>query len=88
MPAFSYANSHLFLSILHHDLDRKSFAILLYIPMRLVITNDYAAMADWSARYIKKRINDFKPGPDRLFVLGLPTGMLKISIIDIKLVYF
>jgi len=42
--------------------------------MRLVITKDYAEMAEWGARYIKKRINDFKPGPDRLFILGLPTG--------------
>jgi len=43
--------------------------------MRLVITENYDAMAEWGARYIKKRINDFKPGPDRYFVLGLPTGM-------------
>ncbi len=43
--------------------------------MRLVITNDYAEMAEWGARYIKKRINDFKP-----FVLGLPTGMLKFTV--------
>ena len=42
--------------------------------MRLVITQDYDAMAEWSARYIRKRINDFKPSADRLFVLGLPTG--------------
>ena len=42
--------------------------------MRLVITKDYNEMAEWSARYIRKRINDFNPGPDRLFVLGLPTG--------------
>ena len=42
--------------------------------MRLVITKDYSEMAEWGARYIKKRINDFKPGPDRFFVLGLPTG--------------
>jgi len=45
--------------------------------MRLVITKDYAEMAEWGARYIKKRINDFKPGPDRFFVLGLPTGMFQ-----------
>jgi glucosamine-6-phosphate deaminase len=45
--------------------------------MRLVITKDYAEMAEWGARYIKKRINDFKPGPDRFFVLGLPTGMFR-----------
>ena len=33
-------------------------------------------MAEWAARYIKKRINDFKPGPNRYFVLGLPTGKI------------
>ncbi len=44
--------------------------------MRLVITKDYATMSEWSARYIKKRINNFNPGPDNFFVLGLPTGML------------
>jgi glucosamine-6-phosphate deaminase len=43
--------------------------------MRLVITKDYIEMSEWAARYIKKRINDFKPSPDHLFVLGLPTGM-------------
>ncbi|CAF2842678.1 unnamed protein product [Rotaria sp. Silwood2] len=42
--------------------------------MRLVITKDYDEMAEWSARYIKKRINDFKSGPNHFFVLGLPTG--------------
>lgn len=47
--------------------------------MRLVITKDYAEMAEWGARYIKKRINDFKPGPDRFFVLGLPTGIVSFS---------
>lgn len=31
-------------------------------------------MAEWAARYIIKRINDFKPGPEKFFVLGLPTG--------------
>jgi hypothetical protein len=47
---------------------------LVLFQMRLVITRDYAEMAEWSARYIRKRINDFQPGPDRLFVLGFPTG--------------
>ena len=46
--------------------------------MRLVITKDYAEMAEWAARYIKKRINDFKAGPNRLFVLGLPTGARRV----------
>ena len=44
--------------------------------MRLVITDDYDKMSEWAARYIKKRINSFQPGPNRMFVLGLPTGKL------------
>jgi len=46
--------------------------------MRLVIVKDYVHVSDWGARYIKKRINDFNPGPDRPFVLGLPTGLYQI----------
>lgn len=42
--------------------------------MRLVILDNSDEVADWSARYIIKRIRDFNPGPDRFFVLGLPTG--------------
>lgn len=43
--------------------------------MRLVILDNYAGVSDWAAKYIKKRINDFKPTEDRYFVLGLPTGL-------------
>ena len=42
--------------------------------MRLVILESSSAVAEWSAKYVMKRINDFKPGPDKYFVLGLPTG--------------
>ncbi|XP_047483885.1 glucosamine-6-phosphate isomerase [Penaeus vannamei] len=42
--------------------------------MRLVILDDAGRVAEWAARYIIKRINDFKPGPEKFFVLGLPTG--------------
>ncbi|XP_042865384.1 glucosamine-6-phosphate isomerase-like isoform X1 [Penaeus japonicus] len=42
--------------------------------MRLVILDDGGRVAEWAARYIIKRINDFKPGPQKFFVLGLPTG--------------
>lgn len=42
--------------------------------MRLVILDNYAGVSNWAAKYIKKRINDFKPTKDRYFVLGLPTG--------------
>jgi len=42
--------------------------------MRLVILNTYDEVSEWAATYVKDRINNFKPGPDKLFVLGLPTG--------------
>ncbi|KAI5702771.1 hypothetical protein M8J76_010953 [Diaphorina citri] len=42
--------------------------------MRLIILDDVSNVAEWSARYVLKKITDFKPGPDNYFVLGLPTG--------------
>ncbi|XP_052793946.1 glucosamine-6-phosphate isomerase 2-like [Mya arenaria] len=42
--------------------------------MRLVITDTAADVADWAAKYIKKKITEFNPGPDNYFTLGLPTG--------------
>lgn len=42
--------------------------------MRLVILENDEEVSDWAARYIRKRIHDFGPGPDNYFVLGLPTG--------------
>lgn len=42
--------------------------------MRLVILDTCANVGEWSAKYVMKRIRDFQPGPDRYFVLGLPTG--------------
>ena len=42
--------------------------------MRLVILEDSAKTSEWAARYIMRRINDFKPGPGNFFVMGLPTG--------------
>ena len=44
--------------------------------MRLVIEKTAGDVGIWAAKYIKKRINDFKPGPDKYFTLGLPTGNL------------
>ena len=43
--------------------------------MRLVILDDYDKASEWAARYVKRRILDFNPGPDKHFTLGLPTGM-------------
>lgn len=42
--------------------------------MRLIIMDNADKVAEWAAKYVMKRINDFKPGPDKYFVLGLPTG--------------
>ncbi|KAG1831540.1 hypothetical protein EV424DRAFT_1371507 [Suillus variegatus] len=42
--------------------------------MRLIIRDDPAAVGDYVASYIAKRINDFAPTASKPFVLGLPTG--------------
>ncbi|XP_011498460.1 PREDICTED: glucosamine-6-phosphate isomerase isoform X1 [Ceratosolen solmsi marchali] len=42
--------------------------------MRLVICNDISNVAEWSAKYVVKRIKDFRPDNNKYFVLGLPTG--------------
>lgn len=42
--------------------------------MRLIIAQDYDLVSEWSARYIRRRIIDFKPNASRYFTLGLPTG--------------
>lgn len=42
--------------------------------MKLILQNTSTDVAIWAAKYIRKRINKFKPGPDRYFTLGLPTG--------------
>lgn len=42
--------------------------------MRLVILDDSKDVAEWAAKYVTKRINEFNAGPDNYFVLGLPTG--------------
>ena len=47
--------------------------------MRLVILDDYDKVSLWAAKYIKKKINSFNPGPDRYFVLGLPTGSTPVG---------
>lgn len=42
--------------------------------MRLIILEDAQVVAEWTARFVMQRINEFKPGPSNYFVLGLPTG--------------
>ncbi|KAF5388836.1 hypothetical protein D9757_005603 [Collybiopsis confluens] len=42
--------------------------------MRLIIRENPAAVGDYIANYICRRINDFGPTAEKPFVLGLPTG--------------
>lgn len=42
--------------------------------MKLIILNDYDLASEWAAKYIKNKILLFKPGPEKYFTLGLPTG--------------
>jgi len=42
--------------------------------MKLIIHKTYKEISAWTAEYIAKRINDFKPTSENPFVLGLPTG--------------
>merc|ERR1711872_548519 len=42
--------------------------------MKLLIRDDANSVTEWAAKYVIKRINAFHGGPDKFFVLGLPTG--------------
>ena len=42
--------------------------------MRVIIEKDYDLVSKWSAAYVGRRINEFKPSAKNPFVLGLPTG--------------
>ena len=44
--------------------------------MRLIILEEDRLVGDWAAKYVVKRINEFKPNQDKYFVLGLPTGTI------------
>lgn len=47
--------------------------------MRLIILETSNAVSEWAAKYVMKRINEFKPDENRYFVLGLPTGKFTIK---------
>jgi len=48
--------------------------------MRLLIHKNYESACQWSADYIIRRINTFAPGPNKPFVIGLPTGSSPLGI--------
>lgn len=56
--------------------------------MRLVILDNYDKVSEWAAKYIRRRIIDFNPGPDKYFTLGLPTGNECIYYQDIPIPFF
>ncbi len=47
--------------------------------MKIVILKNYEEISRWTARYITKQVNDFKPLSENPFVLGLPTGSTPIG---------
>ena len=47
--------------------------------MRVIIQPDYQRASQWAANYVARKILDFKPGPKKPFVLGLPTGSSPIG---------
>lgn len=49
---------------------------MLQDEMKLIILEHYSQASEWAAKYIRNRIIQFNPGPDKYFTLGLPTGML------------
>lgn len=48
--------------------------------MRVLIKPDYNSCAKWAAEYIVYKIKQFRPTPDKPFVLGLPTGSSPLGI--------
>jgi len=42
--------------------------------MRVIIQPNYEMVSKWSANYVAKKLNEFKPDSSKPFVLGLPTG--------------
>lgn len=55
--------------------------------MQLVICESPEGVANWSANYVKQRINKFQPTADKPFVLGLPTGSTPLKMYQ-KLIEF
>ena len=55
--------------------------------MQLVICESPKGVANWSANYVKQRINQFKPTANKPFVLGLPTGSTPLKMYQ-KLIEF
>ena len=58
------------LFILNHGFTFNKEPIIFRLKMRLVILDDDIKVGEWAAKYVVKRINEFKPSKDKYFVLG------------------
>jgi len=56
--------------------------------MRLIILDLKNEVAEWSAKYVKKKIHQHKPGPTNHFVLGLPTGSTPLGMYKKLIEYY
>lgn len=56
--------------------------------MRLVILDTYDDASEWAAKYVRNTILKFNPGPDRFFVLGLPTGSTPLGMYKKLIEYY
>lgn len=50
--------------------------------MRLVIFDNYDKVSEWVVKYIRRRINDFKLGLDKYFILGLLIGIILYCVVE------
>lgn len=55
--------------------------------MKLILLDKYDDVSLWAAKYVRNRIIDFNPGPEKYFVLGLPTGSTPLGMYK-KLIEF
>src|SRR3989304_1982150 len=47
--------------------------------MRVIVQPNYQTASQWAATSVAHKTRDFKPGPSKPFVLGLPTGSSPIG---------
>jgi len=55
--------------------------------MKLILQDKYDDVSTWAACYVRNCILKFNPGPDKYFVLGLPTGSTPLGMYK-KLIAF
>lgn len=55
--------------------------------MKLIILPSADEVADWTAKYVSKKINDFRANENKYFVIGLPTGSTPLGMYK-KLIEF